>query len=180
MSSNAVKRPSLPSDKWLDTFDFSPYLNDNLPDDQYSPVDTLFSINSIPLIPGGTWPGNVMSPIYLNHSLPPAQTINSKTDGISMMNHFTNSAYLEENQSGLPPRAKKACNQCRKKKTRCNRKGEEECVPSSKARKSVYRQSALRKIQGSMAISPSLGPQVIQLELPDIALERPPKPKTCM
>ena len=162
MSSIAEENSSLPGDEWLETFDFSAYLNDYLPDDQDSTVDTLFSVNSMPLIPGGTWPGSVESPVYLNHSLLSVQPINS-----TMIN-FPNSACLKKKQSEIRLRTKKACNQCRKKKTRCNRKGEEECVPSSKARKSACRQSTWRKGERSTAISPSIGAQVTQLELPNV------------
>ena len=162
MSSTADENSSLPSDEWLETFDFFAYLNDYLPDDQDSTVDTLFSVNSMSLIPGGTWPGSVESPVYLNHSLLSVQSINS-----TMIN-FPNSACLEKKQSEIRLRTKRACNRCRKKKTRCNRKGEEECVPSSKARKSAFRQSTRGKVQRSTAISPSIGPQVTQLELPDV------------
>ena len=162
MSSTADENSSLPSDEWMETFDFSAYLNDYLPDDQDSTVDTRFSVNSMPLIPGGTWPGSVESPVYLNHSLLSVQPINS-----TMIN-FPNSACLKKKLSEIRLRTKKACNQCRKKKTRCNRKGEEECVPSSKARKSACRQSARRKVQLSTSIAPSIGPQVNQLELPDV------------
>jgi len=114
MSSIANENSSLPGNEWLETFNFSAYLNDYLPNNQDSTINTLFSINSMPLIPGGIWPSNIKSLIYLNHNLLSVQPINS-----TMIN-FSNSACLKKKQSEIRLRTKKACNQCRKKKTRCN------------------------------------------------------------
>ena len=55
--------------------------------------------------------------------------VDSSSNGISTTNNSTTFGYPNKKRPRRPDRAKKACNRCRKKKTRCIGNGDEDCIP---------------------------------------------------
>ncbi|PVH75959.1 hypothetical protein DL98DRAFT_574726 [Cadophora sp. DSE1049] len=124
---------SLSGNTWHENLESPVHLKDIPALNQHASTWAILSSDSVPLtLPlRDRYALTAGPPQYTQAVRPLGHIVDSNINGISMMNNFTKSAYLNETQSGRPRRARKACNRCRKKKIRCVRKGEEECVPLS-------------------------------------------------